>query len=233
MSLERSIAERAYAYNKKSYETKEEREWRYVKLYNSIFRNITNVKTSKDYLQVMNQISAFKAETKDMINVSRLNKLLKEQLKNVENELQNKMAKLNDEVENIKNDRLVESAETLRDLQTQSDMFLLELLAKLRTDETYNRRYIGSVLANANRPQALAILKLNQMEPYKKLLSEKQKESALLKSKSTAVLIYNKHKEEQIERLNKELSSIYMQAFHLRTAQRQISNSDDYYFEKE
>ena len=50
------------------------------------------------------------------------------------------------------------------------------------------------------------------------------------KSQSQAIRIYEQHKEERIEELNKELAPLYMQAFHIGNVQKQIANSEKQHF---
>lgn len=233
MAIERTVAQRAYATRKRGFETNEEREYRFVEMHNQIFEFIKNMETSQDFVKIRNLIDVYHKESGYEVETNRLNKLLRERLESVLADLNEQSLSLNTKIQNLQKNHFVENADTLRELNEKSDMFLLQLLTKMRTGqagESYNRRYIGSVLVNANREQALAILKLSQMEMHRTLLSDKQKEIALERSKNPAEIIQAKHNNELIAGYQKELSQIYMKSFHLRNAQKQIHSGTGYYF---
>jgi len=233
MAIERTIAQRAYATRKRGFETNEEREYKFVQLHNQIFGLIKKMETSQDFIKIRNLIDVYHKESGYEVETNRLNKLLRERLESVLADLDEKSLSLNTKIQNLRKNHFVEHADTLRELNEKSNMFLLQLLTKMRTGqagELYNRRYIGSVIVNANREQALAVLKLSQMDAYKTLLSEKQKELVLEKSKNPAEIIQENNNNKLIEGYQKELSQIYMTAFHLRNAQKQIHSATGYYF---
>ena len=233
MAIERTIAQRAYATRKRGFETNEEREYKLSQMHNKIFGLIRQMENSKDFIKIRNLIDVYHKESGYEVETNRLNKLLREKLESVLADLNEQSLSLNTKIQNLRKNHFLERADTLRELNEKSDMFLLQLLTKMRTGkdgDTYNRRYVGSVLVNANREQALAILKLSQMEMHRTLLSDKQKEIALEKSKNPAEIIQENNNNKLIEGYQKELSQIYMKAFHLRNAQKQIHSGTGYYF---
>lgn len=236
------IAESAYSFNRKNKriknESDEDRSYRLANKHNSIFHQIDKVKDARSYVEVKNTIDAFMSEVgKDSIEIYRLNKKLTERIQNVYDDIQTNIDKVNTEITRLENDKFVESSETLQELTTQAEHRLLHFMMQLGLNNdknTGNRRKIGNFVTQANRVDAMALMKLASLPQYAECFTTKQKQLILEKSKNPAEIVFEKNKQPLLAEKGAELGKLYMKAFNIRNAQKKITNSENnYYFGKE
>lgn len=199
----------------------------------AIRRNIQEVADSKGYISVRNMINALASEVgKEAPEVLTLEKELAERIEIVLSDLEDEIKQIDDKIHTFQNMHHEEAPGELQQLEANSDRELRALLMRMKRGkamETYNRRYIGSVLANASRAQAIAVQKLCMIPEYSDLLSERQRQTALDKSQSDEEKVFFKAREERISELNHERSKLFMRGYHLRRALRQITATSHYY----
>lgn len=236
-----SLADRVYNNNKPNRnktETAEDRAYRLSRTYNNILQNIENVSDSKTFIQVRNEINSYAHETgKESVGVTRLNKMLNKRVAEVSEELQKSIDALNKQIQKIKDDRLVESVEHLQEVNTQAENRLLQFMMQLGTNRdggTGNKRKVGNFVANADRADAIGLMKLATLPQFAQLFTTKQKEIILEKSKNPAELVFERNKEPLLKQKYSELGKAYMKLFNLRNVLKKIANTEKaYYFTKE
>lgn len=234
-----SIAEEIY-YGKKfakrrHVETEEEKLYRLSEQYNSLLAQIENVSDAQTYVQMRNAISAHANEVgKNSPDVLRLNSALKNKINDVLEENQDDIEELRTKIQEEQSKHFSESIEALKNLQIKSDDELMKLLMKLnlrRDNKVYMRRELGNYIATANREQAMAVSKLSQMDEYKDVLSQKQRELVYDKATSIEFKKYEQKKQEKIADLNSKLGKLYVKGMLIRKVLKTISNSEsEYYF---
>lgn len=232
------IAERAYAHverNKKK-ESPEDREYRLAQKYNSIFHSIAKVSDAKSYLQVKQAINMYASEVgKDNMDVKKLSRMLNTRINEVSQEIESNIQRIHTKIENIKNDRIIEPAEHIQELNMMAEQKLYEIMLTLskRTNPAginENRRRIGNYLAQADRITALALLRVASLPQFEDCFSQKQKELILEKSKNPAEVIHERNKQPLLKEQRATLGKEYMRGFSIRHVQKQISNSENQYY---
>ena len=232
------FAERVYYSNnknkRKQHESDEERMWRLVDTYNKIFNTINKVIDAKSYLQVQNSINAYASEVgKADSSVTHLNTKLKKRIKDVQEQLQADIKKLNKEIEKIKAEKLGESMEQLQELQAQSEQRLLQFLMKLKTTKDgifINRRNIGNWIVNADRADAIALMRLASMPQFSECFTSHQKDLLVEKSKGQAEIIFEENKNKLLTEKGRELGKLYLRDMNIRNTLKNIANSKSVYF---
>lgn len=199
----------------------------------AIRRNIQEVADSKGYISVRNTINALASEVgKEAPEVLTLEKELAERIQIVLSDLEDEIRQIDDKIHTFQNMHHEEAAEALQQLEANSDRELRSLLMKMKRGkdmQTYNRRYIGSFLANASRAQAIAVQKLSQIFEYSDLLSEKQRQMALEKGQSQEEKVFLQMRDDRITELSHERAKLFMKSYHLKRALKQITASSHYF----
>lgn len=198
----------------------------------AIRRNIQDVADSKAYISVRNMLNALASEVgKEAPEVLTLEKELAERIEIVLSDLEDETKQIDDKIHTFQNMHHEESEEVLQQLEANSDRELRALLMRMkrgRDMQTYNKRCIGSFLANASRAQAIAVQKLSMIPEYSDLLSERQRQTALEKSQSDEEKVFLKAREERITELSHERAKLFMKSYHLKRALKQLSNASHY-----
>ena len=161
-----------------------------------------------------------------------LEKELAERIQIVLSDLEDEIRQIDDKIHTFQNMHHEEAAEALQQLEANSDRELRSLLMKMKRGkdmQTYNRRYIGSFLANASRAQAIAVQKLSQIFEYSDLLSEKQRQMALEKGQSQEEKVFLQMRDDRITELSHERAKLFMKSYHLKRALKQITASSHYF----
>lgn len=229
-------AQRAYDSSRTGHRTEsaEDREYRLSRTYNNILHSIEKVSDAKAYLQVRNAINAYSCEAgKGSVDVIRMTQKLNKRVKELESELNEKIRTLNTEIEEIKNDRFEESPEQLQELNAQVDYRTLQMLMKLKGNNdggSGDRRRIGNFVAQADRSQAIALMRIAAMPQFSNLFSAKQKEVLVEKSKSEAEVIYERNKAPLLAEKGAELGKMYLKSMNLRNAFKKIGNQENAHY---
>ena len=199
----------------------------------SIRRSIAGVDDSKGYISVRNMLNALASEVgKEAAEVLTLEKELAERIQIVLSDFEDEIKQIDDKIHTFQNMHHEEAAEALQQLEANSDRELRSLLMKMKRGkdmQTYNRRYIGSFLANASRAQAIAVQKLSQIFEYSDLLSEKQRQMALEKGQSQEEKVFLQMRDDRITELSHERAKLFMKSYHLKRALKQITASSHYF----
>ena len=198
------------------------------KLYNDIVRHICNMENAQDYTIVRQLIRQFEGlEGVSRMQVTDLYNRLYEELNLLLEASQDRQENLSEEVDKIQQRSFVEHASTLKDLNIQSDELLFQYQLQMSQNMTKeggrtNRRIIGNAVKNANRVQAIALSKLSLMPEYAPLFTAKQREILPERAKSAGQRLFESKKKADLETAQRNLSSEYMNSFHLKTAVRQM-----------
>lgn len=231
-----SIAERIYRTNKNKTESAEDRAYRLAREHNAILRRIEQVNDARTFLQCRNAINAYANEAgKNSLEVMRLVDKLNKCIRLIMNDTQQNIDKLNAEIEAVKNDKFIESAEVLQELNTQVEHRLLQFMMKLGTNNdgnTGNRRKIGNFVFQADRADAIALMKLASLPQYADCFTTKQKSMILEKSNNPAEVVFEKNKELLLAEKSSQLGKEYMKAMNIRNTLKKIGNTEGYYFKE-
>lgn len=197
-------------------------------LYNDIVRHIQNMENSNDYLVARQLIREYEGlGGVSQMQVADLYNRLYEELNLLLEESQDRQENLSEEVDKIQQRSFVENTSTLKELNTQSAELLFQYQLQLSQNRTKeggrtNRRIIGNAVKNCNRVQAIALSKLSLMPEYAELFTTKQREILPERAKSAQQRMYEEKKWADLETAQRNLSSEYMNSFHLKTAVRQM-----------
>lgn len=234
------IAESAYYANRgdRRKESDADRAYRLSRVYNSIFSKIDKVSDAKSYVETRNAINVFASEVgKDSIDIYKLNKKLAERIQNVYDEIETNIEKITGEIERLKNKKIVEPDEVLQGLNAQAEHRLLHFMMQLGLNNdmnTGNRRKIGNFVAQADRADAVALMKLASLPQYAECFTSKQKQIISEKSRNPAEVVFEKNKQPLLAEKSAELGKLYMRASNIRNVKKRIVNSENnYYFGKE
>ena len=233
-----SYAERAYNSTRgnRTKETPEDRAYRLAKKYNSILKLIENVTDARSFLQCRNTIASYGHEAgENSLDMVKLNGKLNERIKVVTNETQASIDRLSSEIDEIKNEKFEESVEVLQELNAKAEHRLLQFMVQMGTSNdknTGNRRRVGNWVVQADRADALALMKLASLPQYMNCFTTKQKEVILEKSKSPAEVVFEKNKEPMLAEKSAQLGKEYMKAMNLRNTMKKLSNAEGYYFKE-
>lgn len=222
--------------NKNKTESAEDRAYKLAREHNAILRRIEQVNDARTFIQCKNVISAYANKVgKNSIDVVRLNGKLNERIKVVTNETQASIDRLSSEIDKIKNDKFVESADVLQEVNTQAEHRLLQFMMKLGTNNdggTGNRRKIGNFVFQADREDAIALMRMASLPQYAEFFTTKQKSIILEKSKNPAEVVFEKNKEPLLAEKSSQLGKKYMKAMNIRNTLKKIGNTEGYYFKE-
>lgn len=224
-----SNAERIYNTRKpRSIVEMEKEQERLVRMYNDVFFKIEKMKTVKDYIQTRNMLNAFAhMKGSNSVEVYKLHKKLKGKLTQMLDDNNNKIEKLQNEIENIKFIRVTESSEKIKDLETQSNAVLYEYMAQLHANginSNSDKRRIGSWAKNPTRTEALALQKLFVLSQYAGLFTEKMRDNINAAARNPDAVAHEKAMQPLLEEKGAELGRCYMESFHLKRLQKIITN---------
>ena len=219
--------------NKKQ-ESPEDRTYRLARTYNSILHSIEKVSDAKTYVQTRNLINSFAHEAgKNSLDAIKLTEKLNSRIENVAHDIQENIDRINAEIDKIENDRLIEPVEKLQELSTRAEQRLLHFMMQLGTNNdgnTNNRRKIGNFVKQADRVDAIALMKLASLPQYMDYFTTKQKETLLEKSKNPAEIVFERNKEQLLKEKHNERGRMYMKAFNLRNVLKKIGNTEKAYY---
>lgn len=197
-------------------------------LYNDIVRHIQNMENSNDYLVIRQLIREYEGlGGVSQMQVADLYNRLYEELNLLLEESQDRQENLSEEVEKIQQRSFVENTSTLKELNTQSAELLFQYQLQLSQNRTKeggrtNRRIIGNAVKNCDRAHAIALCRLSLIPEYAELFTTKQREILPERAKSAGQRLFESKKKADLETAQRNLSSEYMNSFHLKTAVRQM-----------
>lgn len=230
-----SMSERLYRQtDNKKQESPEDRAYRLARTYNSMLHSIEKVSDAKSYVQTRNLLNSFAHEAgKNSLDAIKLTEKLNNQIEIVAHDIQENIDKINAEIDKIKNDRLVESVEKVQELSTRAEQRLFHFMMQLGANNdrnTNNRRKIGNFVKNADRVDAIALMKLASLPQHMNYFTTKQKEIILEKAKNPAVVVFERNKEQLLKEKYNKLGKMYMKAFNLRNVLKKIGNTEKAYY---
>lgn len=197
-------------------------------LHNNIVRKIRDMENSNDYLVARQLIREYEGlGGVSQMQVADLYNRLYEELNLLLEESQDRQENLSEEVEKIQQRSFVENTSTLKELNVQSDELLFQYQLKLSQNRTKeggrtNRRIIGNAVKNCDRAHAIALCRLSLIPEYAELFTAKQREILPERAKSAGQRLFESKKKADLETAQRNLSSEYMNSFHLKTAVRQM-----------
>ena len=202
-------------------------------LYNDIVRHIQNMGNSNDYLVARQLIREYEGlGGVSQMQVADLYNRLYEELNLLLEESQDRQENLSAEVDKIQQRSFVENASTLKELNIQSDELLFQYQLQMSQNRTKeggrtNRRIIGNAVKNCDRAHAIALCRLSLIPEYAELFTTKQREILPERAKSAGQRLFESKKKADLETAQRNLSSEYMNSFHLKTAVRQMQEVID------
>lgn len=206
----------------------ERQQERLVRMYNSVFHAIANMKTSKEYIATRNLLNVFSSEEGvNTVNVYKLRKMLDSKVTELLEANDKQMQNIQKDIENIKLIKVEESAEQLKKLEYESNNVLYAYMAQLHTDgiqENSDRRRIGNWCKEPTRVQAIALQKLCSLPQYSNYFTDRQKKVIVENAKNPDLVQHEKAMKPLLEQKQKELSTLFMEGFGLRNIKKKISN---------
>ena len=131
------------------------------------------------------------------------------------------------QIAEIKAIRIEESAEQLEKLELESNSILYSYMAQLHSNgiqENSDRRRIGCWAKAPTREEAVALQKLSALPQYSGLFTERQRKVIVENAKNPDVVKHERAIQPLLEEKQSELSKLFMEGFHLRRIQKQVSN---------
>lgn len=214
--------------NTKTMAELERQQERLVRIYNSVFHAISDMKSSKEYISCRNLLNVFsKEEGVNTVDIYKLRKMLDSKVIELLEENEKQMEIKQTQIAEIKAIRIEESAEQLKKLEYESNNVLYSYMAQLHTNgiqQNSDRRRIGNWCVNPTRVEALALQKLSALPQYSGLFTERQRKVIVENAKNPAVVKHEQAIKPLLDQKQAELSKLFMEGFQLRHIQKQVSN---------
>ena len=199
-----------------------------VSMYNAVFDAISNMKTAKDYLATRNLLNVFSSEEGvSTVDIYKLRKMLDQKVTDLLEQNDKQMEIKQTQIAEIKAIRIEESAEQLEKLELESNSILYSYMAQLHSNgiqENSDRRRIGCWAKAPTREEAVALQKLSALPQYSGLFTERQRKVIVENAKNPDVVKHERAIQPLLEEKQSELSKLFMEGFHLRRIQKQVSN---------
>lgn len=213
--------------NNKTMAELEAQQEKLVRMYNSVFHAISDMKTS-EYLATRNLLNAFSSEDGvNMVDVYRLRKLLDSKVVELLEENEKQMEIKQTQIAEIKAIRIEESTEQLKELDLRSNNILYKYMSLLHMNniqENADRRRIGQWAKEPTREEAVALQKLCALPQYSGLFTEKQRKVIVENAKNPEELKHQQAMKPLLDQKQAELSKLFMEGFSLRRIKKQVSN---------
>lgn len=214
--------------NNKTMAEMERQQERLVRMHNSVFNAISNMKTAKQYISCRNLLNVFsKEEGVNTLDIYKLRKMLDSKVIELLEENEKQMEIKQTQIAEIKAIRIEESAEQLKKLEYESNNVLYSYMAQLHANgiqENSDRRRIGCWAKAPTREEAVALQKLSALPQYSGLFTERQRKVIVENAKNPDVVKHEQAIKPLLEQKQKELSKLYMEGFNLRRIKKQVSN---------
>ena len=214
--------------NNKTMAEMERQQERLVRIYNNVFHAISNMETAGDYLATRNLLNAFSSEQGvNTVDVYKLRKMLDQKVTELLEANEKQMEIKQTQIAEIKAIRIEESTEQLKELDLRSNNVLYSYMMQLHANgiqENSDRRKIGNWCVNSTRVEAIALQKLSALPQYSGLFNERQRKVIVEKAKNPDIVKHERAIQPLLEEKQSELSKLFMEGFHLRRIQKQVSN---------
>ena len=214
--------------NTKTMAEMERQQEKLVSMYNAVFNAISNMKTAKDYLAARNLLNVFLSEDGvNTVDIYKLRKMLDQKVTDLLEQNDKQMEIKQTQIAEIKAIRIEESAEQLKKLELESNSILYSYMAQLHSNgiqENSDRRRIGCWAKAPTREEAVALQKLSALPQYSGLFTERQRKVIVENAKNPDVVKHERAIQPLLEEKQSELSKLFMEGFHLRRIQKQVSN---------
>lgn len=214
--------------NTKTMAEMERQQEKLVNMHNNVFNTISNMKSPKDYLATSNLLNVFsKTEGVNTFDVYKLRKMLDGKVTELLETNDKQMEIKQTQIAEIKAIRIEESTEQLKKLEYESNNVLYSYMAQLHTNgiqENSDRRRIGNFCKNPTRVEAIALQKLSALPQYSSYFTERQRKVIVENAKNPDVVKHERAIQPLLEEKQSELSKLFMEGFHLRRIQKQVSN---------
>ena len=214
--------------NNKTIAELEAQQERLVRMHNTVFNAISNMKTSKDYFSTRNLLNVFSSEDGvNTVDIYKLRKMLDSKVIELLEENEKQMEIKQTQIAEIKAIRIEESAEQLKKLEYESNNVLYSYMAQLHMNgiqENSDRRRIGCWAKAPTREEAVALQKLCALPQYSGLFTEKQRAVIVENAKNPEELKHKQAIKPLLEQKQAELSKLFMEGFSLRRIKKQVSN---------
>lgn len=214
--------------NNKTMAELEAQQERLVRMHNSVFNEISNMETAKQYIPCRNLLNVFsKEEGVNTVDIYKLRKMLDSKVIELLEENEKQMEIKQTQIAEIKAIRIEESAEQLKKLEYESNNVLYSYMAQLHSNgiqENSDRRRLGNWCVSPTRVEAIALQKLSALPQYSGLFTERQRKVIVENAKNPDVVKHERAIQPLLEEKQAELSKLFMEGFNLRRIKKQISN---------
>lgn len=214
--------------NNKTMAELEAQQERLVRMHNSVFNEISNMETAKQYISCRNLLNVFsKEEGVNTVDIYKLRKMLDSKVIELLEENEKQMEIKQTQIAEIKAIRIEESAEQLKKLEYESNNVLYSYMAQLHSNgiqENSDRRRLGNWCVSPTRVEAIALQKLSALPQYSGLFTERQRKVIVENAKNPDVVKHERAIQPLLEEKQAELSKLFMEGFNLRRIKKQISN---------
>lgn len=214
--------------NNKTMAELEAQQERLVRMHNSVFNEISNMETAKQYISCRNLLNVFsKEEGVNTVDIYKLRKMLDSKVIELLEENEKQMEIKQTQIAEIKAIRIEESAEQLKKLEYESNNVLYSYMAQLHSNgiqENSDRRRLGNWCVSPTRVEAIALQKLSALPQYSGLFTERQRKVIVENAKNPEELKHEQAIKPLLDQKQAELSKLYMEGFQLRHIQKQVSN---------
>ena len=214
--------------NNKTMAELEAQQERLVRMHNSVFNEISNMETAKQYISCRNLLNVFsKEEGVNTVDIYKLRKMLDSKVIELLEENEKQMEIKQTQIAEIKAIRIEESAEQLKKLEYESNNVLYSYMAQLHSNgiqENSARRRLGNWCVSPTRVEAIALQKLSALPQYSGLFTERQRKVIVENAKNPDVVKHERAIQPLLEEKQAELSKLFMEGFNLRRIKKQISN---------
>lgn len=199
-----------------------------ARIHNNVYHAIATMETSKEYIATRNLLNVFSStEGVNVVEVHRFRKMLDNKVTELLEANDKRMETKQKEIAEIKAIRITESTEQLKRLELESNNVLYSYMMQLHTDgiqENSDRRRLGNWAKEPDRVQAIALQKLSALPQYSGLFTERQRKVIVENAKNPDVVKHERAIQPLLEEKQSELSKLFMEGFHLRWIQKQVSN---------
>lgn len=214
--------------NTKTMAEMERQQEKLVSMYNNVFHAISNMETAGEYLATRNLLNVFSSEDGvNTVDIYKLRKMLDQKVTDLLEQNDKQMEIKQTQIAEIKAIRIEESAEQLKKLELESNSILYSYMAQLHSNgiqENSDRRRIGCWAKAPTREEAVALQKLSALPQYSGLFTERQRKVIVENAKNPDVVKHERAIQPLLEEKQSELSKLFMEGFHLRRIQKQVSN---------
>lgn len=214
--------------NNKTMAEMERQQERLVRMHNSVFNEISNMETAKQYISCRNLLNVFsKEEGVNTVDIYKLRKMLDSKVIELLEENEKQMEIKQTQLAEIKAIRIEESAEQLKKLEYESNNVLYSYMAQLHMNgiqENSDRRRLGCWCKSPSRVEAIALQKLSALPQYSGLFTERQRKVIVENAKNPDAVKHERSMQPLLEQKQGELSKLYMEGFKLRNIRKKVSN---------